>query len=70
MITFKTFIKRFEEDESPIGDLARDILEDSQFPSRATTFAYIYDYLRCKRNEKVIDTFVEAWEIYRKVVRA
>ena len=31
-MTFKTWIKDFEDDDTPFGDLARDIKIDEEFP--------------------------------------
>lgn len=62
--TFKTWIENFKSVDLPIGDLARDIFTDEDFPED-DNFSEIYDHLiRKHARGVVIDTFVAAWNYY------
>lgn len=62
--TFKTWIVRFKGVDLPIGDLAKDIVSDEDFPNE-DYFSDIYDHLRSKHaNSICLETFVAAWNYY------
>ena len=62
--TFKTWILKFKGVDLPIGDLANDVSEDSNFPDD-DDLSEIYDYLISKHaTEPVLDTFVTSWNFY------
>jgi uncharacterized protein YozE (UPF0346 family) len=51
-MTFKTWIEKYKSDDSPIGDLARDILSDSNFPESndlETLIKYVTDLGCCNQ---------------------
>nr|WP_304364513.1 sterile alpha motif-like domain-containing protein [Methanosarcina sp. KYL-1] len=63
---YKDWIKKFENESSPIGDLARDIIHDKNFPkskSKSYILRYLYNKPACK---DAIDTFTKSWDLYRK----
>lgn len=62
---FSRWLFRFRDDNSPIGDLARDAFADPQWPRRADDFVVFHAHLR--RNHVklyVFDVLDEAWELY------
>lgn len=62
--TFRTWIANFETVDLPIGDLARDISTDSDFPDD-DDFELIYDHLRHKSaSHAALETFVLVWNFY------
>lgn len=62
--TFKTWLKNFENVDLPIGDLAKDILSDSNFPQEES-YEVIHDYLIRKNADSVIlETFLTVWNFY------
>jgi uncharacterized protein YozE (UPF0346 family) len=63
---FKEWIMQFEKDDSPIGDLAKDIKRDKQFPSNKD-YKSILDYLESNRAcYGEIEAFEHAFEIYKE----
>ena len=72
---FRNWLRRFEKDQNPRGDLARDVLSDENFP--------------CEKNEKLkkrqinirnylegagacegcLDAFDDAWKEYERCVK-
>lgn len=79
---FRVWIEKFNKDQSPIGDLARDIALDHTFPSppdivnrfkdRAKEMTYddwyseILEHISSGRCEDAIKTFKKAWKLYVK----
>lgn len=62
--TFKTWLAKFEGVDLPIGDLARDVAKDSNFPGE-DAFEFILEYLTYKRADtRVIETFCIVWNFY------
>lgn len=70
MISFRIWIKQFKDDDTAIGDLARDIISDSgknewqTFPKKnnqQTILDYLYSKSACYN---AIKTFNEAWVKY------
>lgn len=62
--TFKSWIANFKDVDLPIGDLASDILEDTNFPEDDdfdTIHAYIYSKAH---HSSVVETFVITWNYY------
>lgn len=72
---FKEWIKKYEKDEDPIGDLARDVSTDIEFPSeKYVPLRKKWLYLRIYLEEKhacddCLDAFDEAWEVYERCER-
>jgi uncharacterized protein YozE (UPF0346 family) len=64
MITFRSWIFQCRREDSPFGDLARDILEDIDFPE-GNDYDTILEYLEsCHACPECIETFEEAYEAY------
>ena len=64
--SFKIWIKKFKCEDTPIGDLARDIKIDKTFPSsrcRITLENYLLSKNACS---SAMDAFNEAFELYKK----
>jgi uncharacterized protein YozE (UPF0346 family) len=77
-MTFYTYMTRKHiDDDTPMGDLARDMKEDKEkFPRNENSkirgwHGYLYNYL-CDHGAcgACLDTFDEAWEEYVKWVRS
>lgn len=62
--TFKTWLANFKEVDLPIGDLAKDILGDEEFPDD-DYFGDILDHLQSRRAcPEAIETFSTVWNFY------
>ena len=65
-MTFQTWIKQFENDDTPYGDLASDISFDDNF-TQDNTYDGIYFYLRrLGACTGAMETFNESWCEYRR----
>lgn len=64
---FFGWVKQFKNDDTPFGDLAKDILADFNFPVIAQK-DIIKEYLDsfCNACSDAISTFEEMWEVYSK----
>jgi uncharacterized protein YozE (UPF0346 family) len=63
-LTFKNWIAKYEKQGKPIGDLARDISGDKEFPE-TNDCEKILDYLHHNHAcDNAIDTFKSAWRRY------
>lgn len=63
---FKEWIMQFEKDNSPIGDLAKDIKQDEQFPY-TKDYKSILNYLESQNAcDGAIKAFKHAFRIYSK----
>lgn len=66
-ISFRVWIRRFIDDDTPIGDLARDMKNDHlRFP-KSNKYDVIEHYLSVERHAcyKARMTFEDAWEKYK-----
>jgi uncharacterized protein YozE (UPF0346 family) len=64
MKTFRVWVRQFGEDNTPFGDLARDIADDSEFPKK-NDHDTILEYLRIKNACLACElTFEKAWSDY------
>ena len=62
---YKFMVKNFLKDDSPSGDLARDMKWDHDFPRFSVSYERIRDYLeRCAACPDCFDTFEECWNRY------
>lgn len=62
--TFKTWILNFTEVDLPIGDLARDISNDGDFPD-SDSFSEMFEYLQRRHaSENALDALVTVWNFY------
>jgi uncharacterized protein YozE (UPF0346 family) len=63
-LTFRQFLRECEGDESPVGDLAREVAQDSQFPEVNDQDALI-TYLQSRTDyEPVFKAARSAWGRY------
>jgi uncharacterized protein YozE (UPF0346 family) len=69
-MTFYQFILTHRDDETPLGDLARDIAADRRFPRRIRTLRGLHAYL-CRRGActEALMAADEALEAYRLCLR-
>lgn len=66
MVSFRKWMRQYEEECSPMGDLARDIAADDTFPKSSiadTLFGYMEECGACENCYKV---FYEAWGMYER----
>lgn len=63
---FKTWIVNFKDVDLPIGDLARDISSDADFPDSDDYYETL-DYIarKSRYDHVVIDTFRVVWDFYK-----
>lgn len=63
---YKNWIKKFEKDDSPIGDLAREINYDKMFPT-SNNKSYILNYLQNHSAcDEAIEAFTQSWDLFMK----
>lgn len=63
-MTFKEWIAKYEKQNKPIGDLARDIARDKEFPDTndcEKVLGYLHENHAC---DGAIDAFKSAWRRY------
>ncbi len=64
-ISFKTWLDQFKSENTPIGDLSRDVNLDSEFPSTSTSKQEILGHLATQgASPEAIQTFEKAWDLY------
>ena len=64
--SFEVWVTRFETDNSPVGDLARDILADNEFLV-VNNYRNIHDYLiRQNACGGAVMAFEKVWGIYEQ----
>ena len=69
--TFYKWLANFKDVDLPIGDLAQDILGDSNFPTESNSFQEIYDHLcDIRANSRMMQTFLEVWYFYSYTERS
>lgn len=62
--TFKSWIAEFKNVDLPIGDFAKDVVSDDDFPD-VESFIDIFEYLQDKKASlKALDAFVNIWTFY------
>ena len=64
-MSFKTWSKKFLNENSPMGDLARDIKQDTNFPSyrcKKHIAEYLCDNHACDAALKVFDKMYEEYK--------
>lgn len=61
----KWLVSNFKNERSPIGDLARDVKADKDFPARAKRYKTIAAYLDfCGACDGCLEAFEKAWSLY------
>jgi uncharacterized protein YozE (UPF0346 family) len=67
--SFKTWIKKFQNDDSPLGDLAQDIRVDKEFPSfcsKNRLMSYLMSKNAC---DEALTVFEKAYEAYSREIK-
>lgn len=59
MITFYTWLKQFKDDDTPLGDLSRDVSDDPEFP-RTKKYDIMVQYLKSKDVPNKVLTVLES----------
>ncbi len=61
---FKIWISYFQDVELPIGDLARYMRDDENFPD-TNDYKKLLNYLKsCAENDTIINVFKSVWKYY------
>ncbi|MBU2703601.1 uncharacterized protein YozE (UPF0346 family) [Sporomusaceae bacterium BoRhaA] len=61
---FNIWISYFQDVDLPIGDLARDIRDDENFPD-TNDYKKLLNYIKNRsENDTVIDVFKSVWKYY------
>ena len=67
--SFYSWLLQFKNDYTAIGDLARDVNRDSEFPRRSTSYRHLKKYLESKQAvDVVMNVFMEAFTQYKSEV--
>lgn len=67
MKTFRVWVRQFIEEDTPFGDLARDITDDFEFPKK-NNHDTIAEYLRFRNASLAcLLTFKRAWKEYDRL---
>lgn len=62
---FEAWLLQLVDDVGPLGDLAKDVMRDSQFPAMPNSLEGIMNYFeRRGTSEEAKDCLREAWEIF------
>lgn len=65
MINFKTWISQFSEENSSIGNLAREIKYDDNFPIAVGRKPLILHFIKKKSQLETIYAFEDAYKLYK-----
>ena len=64
-MTFKKWILQYINEDSPIGDLARDNKKDPKFPD-SNSYDTLYSYLFSQKASYLcLQSFEKAWQLYK-----
>lgn len=64
-MSFKQWILQFTNEDSPIGDLARDNKQDPKFPD-SNSYDTLYSYLFSQNASYLcLQSFEKAWQLYK-----
>ena len=67
--SFYSWLMQFKNDDTAIGDLARDVRDDSEFPRRSISYRHLKKYLESKHAcVAAMNVFKEAFAKYKLVV--
>ena len=67
--SFYSWLMQFKNDDTAIGDLARDVNRDSEFPRRSISYRHLKKYLESKQAvDVVMNVFMEAFTQYKSEV--
>lgn len=68
-ISFSDWLKRHKNRNSPLGDLASDMMDDKTWPSYSTLEEYV-EYLEFKgAYYRAVETLKEAWKTYKRYLK-
>ncbi|MBG9786913.1 hypothetical protein ABD74_04530 [Brevibacillus laterosporus] len=66
ILTFKEWLAHFEFVDRPIGDLAKDVKKNDNFPE-TNDYNELLNYIESSaKHRNVIETFENAWSYYLK----
>lgn len=68
-MTFYNFIQRYAGEQTAFGDTVRDIVDDKNFPRRATKYETLEDYLFFNSSTLFMSIFDRMYEHYKKLGR-
>ena len=64
--SFYSWLLQFKNDDTAIGDLARDARSDSEFPRRSISYGHLEKYLESKHAcDAAMRVFTEAFDKYK-----
>ena len=64
--SFYSWLLQFKNDDTAIGDLARDARDDREFPRRSISYRHLKKYLESKHAcEAAMNVFMEAFTQYK-----
>ena len=64
--SFYSWLLQFKNDDTAIGDLARDARSDADFPRRSISYRRLKDYLESKNAcDAAMDVFTDAFAQYK-----
>jgi uncharacterized protein YozE (UPF0346 family) len=64
--SFYSWLLQFKNDDTAIGDLARDASSDGEFPRRSISYRYLKKYLESKHAcDAAMNVFKEAFAQYK-----
>lgn len=64
--TFYSWLLQFHDDDTAIGDLARDARSDADFPRRSISYRHLKDYLESKNAcDAAMNVFTDAFAQYK-----
>ncbi len=64
--SFYSWLLQFKNDDTAIGDLARDVKCDSEFPRRSISYKHLKKHLETKRAcDDAMNVFMKAFPKYK-----
>lgn len=71
-MTFYKFMMKFEQDDSPLGDLAYDMTRDQSFPKRYKDEEKLRNYFQIKTRDvdvlRIVDKALASYEKVKDVL--
>ena len=65
--SFYSWLSQFKNDDTPVGDLARDVSFDKGFPHHSVSRKHLRDYLESMvACDSAMSIFEEAFTLYEK----
>ena len=68
-MNFIEWLREFKNVDRPIGDLAKDVLSDSNFP-KSNNYNELHDYLlyKARVEHAVLEVFKAVWKAYKTLI--